>query len=152
MLVLDHLSEAEKRAYVIADNKLALNAGWDDQLLAGELQALKLEAFDLGLTGFADQEIEDLLQELEGAGTDGDKDLAPAPPSAPVTRSGELWLLGRHRLLCGDATRLEAVEQVLGGRLTDMVFTDPPYNVAYEGSVTDRQQGRARPIANDDLG
>ena len=152
VLVLDHLSETEKRAYVIADNKLALNAGWDDQLLAGELQALKLESFDLGLTGFADQEIEGLLQELEGAGDDADKDIAPALSIAPVTRMGELWLLGRHRLLCGDATRMDAIEQVLGGALADMVFTDPPYNVAYEGSATDKQQGRARPIANDDLG
>lgn len=152
VLVLDHLSEIEKRAYIIADNKLALNAGWDDQLLALELQELKLSAFDLSLSGFSDQEIEGLLQELEGDGDDEDKDLAPALPAVPVTRPGELWLLGRHRLLCGDATRMEAVEQVLGGGLADMVFTDPPYNVAYEGSVTDRQQGRARPIANDDLG
>ena len=152
VLVLDHLSEVQKRAYVIADNKLALNAGWDEELLALEMQDLKLSEFDLELTGFDSAEIDRLLAELDPAGSTGQEDLAPDPPAEPVTRSGDLWLLGRHRLLCGDATDQASIERVLDGALADMVFTDPPYNVSY-GS-TPRRQGerRAAPMHNDSLG
>lgn len=150
---LAHLTEAQKRAYIIADNKLALNAGWDEELLAQELQALDINGFDLELTGFAGNEIEALLAELEGR-AEGltSKDEAPEVPDRPVTRSGDLWQLGPHRLLCGDATKPEAVSQVLEGGLADMVFTDPPYNVDYRGSAHDRRQGIARTMLNDDLG
>jgi DNA modification methylase len=131
VIVLAHLSEAQRRALVIADNQLALNAGWDDQMLRTELAALQQEPFDLRLLGFNDGELERLLASEDFGFTD--PDAVPAVPQTPVTVSGDLWLLGEHRLLCGDAIRREAIDIVLAGRQADMVFTDPPYNVAYIG-------------------
>jgi len=153
VVVLDHLTETQRRAYVIADNKLALNAGWDEELLALELQELQGDGYDLALAGLSEAEVDELLAQIEG-GDEGltDQDAAPEAPERPITTRGELWLLGPHRLLCGDATEPEAYATVLGGGLADMVFTDPPYNVAYAGSVSDRQQGRERTILNDNLG
>ncbi|MCW5860394.1 MAG: site-specific DNA-methyltransferase [Caldilineales bacterium] len=153
VLVLDHLSDAQKRAYVIADNQLALMAGWNEELLALELKELQDAGYRLELTGFAQREIDRLLAELEGgeAGSDA-LDAAPEPPATPCSRAGDLWLLGPHRLVCGDATDAESYRVVLDGGLADMVFTDPPYNVDYRGSATDRREGRDRPILNDALG
>ena len=106
-------SDTQKRAYVLADNKLALNAGWDGETLRGELTGLGEAGFDLGLGGFLDGEVAELL----AVGGDGltDPDDVPEPPAEPVTRPGDLWILGRHRLLCGDATAATDVERVLGG-------------------------------------
>jgi ParB-like chromosome segregation protein Spo0J len=146
VIELSGLSEAEKRAYLLADNKLALNAGWDEQLLALEVADLNALGVDLGLAGFAAVEIDELLQSL-GVDTSTVPDEAPPPPDEPVTRSGDVWLLGAHRLLCGDATNLEDLRLALDHRLADMVFTDPPYNVAYEGKTKSRLT-----IRNDDLG
>jgi DNA modification methylase len=153
VVVLDHLTETQKRAYIIADNKLALNAGWDAQLLALELQELKLAEFDLDLTGFGDDEIERLLEDLEPE-REGltDDDVAPPGPKTPVSRPGDVWLMGPHRLLCGDATDPASIGNVMLGGLADMVFTDPPYNVAYGDSMRDQLRGTARPMLNDDLG
>jgi DNA modification methylase len=147
VIELSGLSEAQKRAYVLADNKLALNAGWDEAMLAAEVADLTALGADLELSGFAAAEIDSLLELHEQGGAPSFPDDAPAPPAVPVTRSGDLWLLGEHRLLCGDATRPEDVELVLAGGLADMVFTDPPYNVAYEGKTAARMT-----IANDALG
>jgi DNA modification methylase len=146
-IVLDHLSETQRRALVIGDNKLALNAGWDEDLLRSELQALNEEDFDLDLVGFTDAELEVLLDEPEQV-TEGktDADAAPEAPETAVTVPGDVWLLGAHRLLCGDSTQIEAVEKVLAGGLADMVFTDPPYNVNYAATT------KSRKIANDNLG
>jgi len=127
---LTHLTDAQKKAYVIADNKLALNAGWDDEMLAVELSDLKDMGFDLDLTGFSTDEIEALLAPV---GTEGltDEDAVPDVPEAPVTVLGDVWLLGKHRVMCGDSTSIDAVEKLMDGQKADMVFTDPPYGFNY---------------------
>jgi hypothetical protein len=120
-------TDAQKRAYVIADNQLALNAGWDRELLGLELGELKLGGFDLALTGFGELELGDLLADRTQGLTDPDD--APEAPEHPVSRTGDLWLLGRHRLLCGDSTVAADVERVLGGVEPHPMVTDPPYGV-----------------------
>src|ERR671925_1473099 len=135
----EHLSEAQKRAYLIADNALALNAGWSEELLAQELAWLRDERFDLDLVGFDATELERLLTLADGeAASDEAEDEVPEPPEEPVSRPGDLWILGNHRLLSGDATILADVERVLGGQLADMCFTDSPYNVDYANSRKDK--------------
>lgn len=146
VIELANLTSAQKRAYVLADNKLALNAGWDDAMLAAEIAELSELGANLDLTGFAAGEIDKLL-ELHQGGTPSFPDEAPAPPALPVTQTGDLWMMGEHRLLCGDATKTDDLALVLAGGLADMVFTDPPYNVAYEGKTSDRMT-----IRNDALG
>jgi hypothetical protein len=143
-------SEAQKQAYVIADNKLALKAGWNEDLLRIELGELKGLGVDLGLTGFGELELDALLV----SGTDGktDPDEAPGLPAHPVSRAGDLWLCGEHRVLCGDATGAVDVEKVLRGELADMCFTDPPYGVNYANSAKDKRRGKHRPILNDHPG
>ena len=123
---LTHLTEAQKKAYVIADNKLALNAGWDDEMLAVELTDLKDMGFDLDLTGFSTDEIEALLAPT---GTEGltDEDAVPEVPEAPVTVLGDVWLLGKHRVMCGDSTSIDAVEKLMDGQKAQTFFIDPPY-------------------------
>jgi len=152
VVVLDHLIEAQKRAYVIADNKLALNAGWDDNLLRDELEALESDGFDVNLTGFSDEELADLLESDEDAAGNTDDDAVPEVPVEPKTKPGDLYVLGNHRLLCGDSTSLDNVERVLDGALADMVFTDPPYNVDYGNTAKDKMRGNNRTIMNDNLG
>jgi DNA modification methylase len=151
VIELAHMSETQKRAYVLADNQLALNAGWDEALLRLELADLSDLGFDLGLIGFGAGELERLLA---GDGRTGltEDDAAPALPEQAITRPGDLWIMGEHRLLCGEATVLADVERVLDGRLADMTFTDPPYNVDYGSSAKDRLRGNRRKILNDDLG
>jgi ParB/Sulfiredoxin domain len=148
----EHLSEAQKRAYLIADNQLALQAGWSEELLAAELAWLRDESFDLDLIGFDATEIERLLAIADGEAESDAEDEVPEPPEEPVSRPGDLWLLGNHRLLCGDATVLADVERVLGGQLADMTFCDPPYNVDYANTPKDKLRGKHRPILNDNLG
>jgi len=131
-IVLDYLSEAQKRALVIADNKLALNAGWDDELLRVEFDGLAELGFDLDLTGFSLDEINALTPEVLNPGLT-DEDAVPGPPETPITVLGDIWVLGRHRLMCGDSTAIDAVESLMDGQSADMVFTDPPYNVDYSG-------------------
>ncbi len=130
-------SEAKKRAYVIADNKLALNAGWDNELLRLELGEIGDLGFDLDLTGFSAEEIAALEPEQVQEGLT-DEDAVPDAPAVPVTVLGDVWILGDHRLMCGDSTSIDAVEQLCAGRLADMWLTDPPYNVAYEGGTKER--------------
>lgn len=132
VLVLDHLSEAQRRAYVIADNKLALNAGWNDELLAAELHALNGEGFNLELTGFDETELDRLMAPLDDeAGAGGDAtdaaDEAPEPPRNPVSRSGDLWRMGEHRLLCGDSTDGAAIARLMESERAALLFTSPPY-------------------------
>src|SRR3954452_10368214 len=149
---LEHLSKAQKRAYIIADNQLAATAGWDEMLLAEEVGWLRDERFDLDLLGFDATELERLLS-LDGGEAEAElEDEIPEPPKEPVTRPGDLWLLGEHRLVCGDATVLTDVERVLGGALADMCFTDPPYGVNYANSPKGKLRGKHRPILNDNLG
>lgn len=152
VVVLDHLTDSQKRAYVIADNKLALNAGWDDDLLRTEMAALAAENFDMPVIGFSDDELAALLAEPNVAEGNTDEDAVPEVPETPVSKPGDLWRLGNHLLLCGDSTVLANVERVLDGALADMVFTDPPYNVDYGNSAKDKQRGTNRTIMNDNLG
>jgi DNA modification methylase len=145
-----HLTPAQVRAYRLADNRLAELSGWHEELLAAELAALRDEDFDLGLLGFDDAEIDRLL--AESSGEAGAADEAPEPPADPVSRPGDLWICGDHRVLCGDAAVLADVESVLGGELADMCFCDPPYNVNYSNSADQKRRGKNRPILNDALG
>jgi DNA modification methylase len=135
---------------MIADNQIALNAGWNEEMLSAELASLKEEAFDLELLGFDDADLDRLLatplEEVQSA------DEAPEPPTEPISRLGDIWICGQHRVLCGDATVLSDVEKLLAGELADMAFTDPPYNVNYANSAKDKLRGKDRPILNDALG
>ncbi len=152
VIELAHLTESQKRAYVLADNKLAENAGWDDELLRIELEALQAAGFDLSLTGFDDDELAALMAELAGNEGLTDDDAVPEVTDDPVSQPGDVWLLGEHRLLCGDATDPVALETLMGSDLADMAFTDPPYNVNYANTAKDKQRGTHRPILNDNLG
>ncbi len=138
VLALRHLSPAQKRAYVLADNKLAERAGWDRELLAIELQGLIELDFDLELAGFEIAEVDLILDEAAAANAGanpGPEDAMEPPPAAPVSQAGDVWRLGRHRLICGDARDPDAYAALLGGEAADVVFTDPPYNVPIAGHV-----------------
>ena len=153
VIVLGHLTEAQRRALVLADNKLALNAGWDEEMLRIELTDLDVSGFNLDLIGFSTDELETLMAPGEET-TEGltDEDQVPETQVAVVSAPGDVWILGDHRLLCGDATVVSDVEKVLAGGLADMVFCDPPYNVNYGATMKDKLRGANRPIANDNLG
>jgi len=150
VIVLAHLTPIQRRALMIADNAIATNAAWNDEMLAAELAALKEEDFDLELLGFGEAELDRLLAGVLEEGADPDE--APEPPTDPNSRPGDIWICGEHRVLCGDATVLSDVETLLGGELADMCFTDPPYNVNYANSANDKLRGRNRAILNDALG
>lgn len=148
VIVLDHLTPTQRRALVLADNRLALNAGWDEEMLRVELESLEEDGFDVDLVGFTDEEIEQLLRDPEESNVGlTDDDAIPEEEEHVVTALGDVWLMGEHRLLCGDATSVDAIKSVLDGGLADMVFTDPPYNVDYEGKTARRLK-----IGNDTLG
>jgi DNA modification methylase len=154
VVVLDHLTPTQRRALVLADNRLAELATWDDALLRIELEALQDDGFDLDLTGFDADALAELLADeepqIEGRTED---DAAPDVPEEPVSRPGDVWRLGPHRLVCGDATTAEAYARLFpDGERADMVFTDPPYNVNYANSAKDKLRGKHRPILNDALG
>ena len=143
---LGYLTETQKKAYILADNKLALNAGWDEELLALELADLKGLDFDLDLIGFSADEIAALMPvEIEPGLTD--EDAVPEQPEQPVTVLGDVWVLGKHRLMCGDSTSIDAVTKLVNGGGVDMLLTDPPYNVAYEGATKEKLT-----IQNDSMG
>lgn len=139
-------TEAQKKAYVIADNKLALNADWNMELLGIELQELQELDFDLELTGFDEDELASITPlELEEGLTD--EDAVPELQDEPVTKLGDVWLLGNHRLMCGDSTSIDAVERLMAGSAADMIFTDPPYGMSYDGGRSKKNFGM---IKNDD--
>jgi site-specific DNA-methyltransferase (adenine-specific) len=145
-LRLGYLSEIQKRAYVIADNKLALNSGWDDEMLKLEFADLKEFGFDVTLTGFSDEELDAMTPvELNEGLTDPDE--APPPPENPITKPGDIWVMGKHRLLCGDSTSMDDLAKLCQDQLVDMWLTDPPYNVAYEGGTKEKLT-----IQNDSMG
>jgi DNA modification methylase len=166
VVILDHLSEAQKRAYIIADNKLAENAGWDEEILANELADLKEENFDLDLIGFEDQELEKLFANLYEDEQNNEEENLPETPENPISKLGDIWLLGDHKLICGDSCKLETYQLLLTNELADMTFTDPPYNVDYGNSMKDNLIGKKnsktgkeyknasgqRTILNDNLG
>lgn len=138
VIVLDHLTENQKRAYIIADNQLALNADWNEALLQAELASLANEGVNLGLIGLEDAELARLLAGQDNAGRLTDEDAVPDLPRVPVSLPGDVWILGRHRLLVGDAINQSDVERLMAGEQADLIFTDPPYNVDYEGHTQDR--------------
>jgi len=152
VVILDHLSDAQKRAYIIADNKLAENAGWDEEILAGELADLKEEDFDLDLIGFEDQELEKLFANLYESDEKKEEENIPETEENPISKSGDIWLLGDHKLICGDSTKSETYNLLLESELADMTFTDPPYNVDYGNSMKDTIRGNNNTILNDNLG
>jgi len=129
---LKNLTDAQKKAYIIADNKLALNAGWDDEMLKVELTELKDLDFDLSLIGFDADELANLLEPEQVDGLT-DEDDVPEAPETPVTVEGDVWILGNHRLMCGDSTSIDAVEKLMDGQKADLIFTDPPYGMSYGG-------------------
>ena len=153
VVVLDHLSPTQRRALVIADNRIAENAGWDEAMLRIEMADLQDADFDLSLTGFDADALAELMagDEPDGAG-ETDDDAVPEVFETPISRSGDVWLLGGHRLLCGDSTVAESYDRLLDGTQVDMVFTDPPYNVNYANSANDKMRGKDRAILNDNLG
>lgn len=130
----EYLTDAQKKAYILADNRMALDAGWDENLLKVEIEALQAEAFDVSLTGFDDEEIADLFAD-EAEAQDDDFDVDEELEKPAITRSGDLWLLGRHRLCCGDSTKEKTFESLMDGKKANLVVTDPPYNVNYQGTV-----------------
>ena len=133
-IVLDHLSEAQRRAYVIADNKLALNAGWDEDLLKLELSALDKIGFDLSVVGFDEDELSGLVIDEDIAGGLTDEDDVPEVAEIPISKQGDIWLLGEHRVMCGDSTNGGDVALLMNGEKADMVFTDPPYGIEYKSN------------------
>jgi hypothetical protein len=140
---LHGLSESQKKAYIIADNKLALNAGWDDELLKLELAGLKDAGYDLSLIGFNADELKAFEPVTEGL---VDEDQVPEVPEEPKTKLGDIYKLGNHRLMCGDSTSIDAVEKLMNGNEVDLIFTDPPYNVSFNG-----RSGKHDVIKNDNL-
>ena len=157
VIVLAHLSEAQKKAFRIADNKLALNAGWNDDLLRLEMEELQALDFDLSLIGFGSEELDTLLTGTadgeSGPEADGDDEAVPEPPVEPISRPGDLWLLGNHRLLCGDATLATDVGRLLGPAVPHLMVTDPPYGVSYDPSwrnAVRTPSARVGKVANDD--
>lgn len=145
VMVASGWTEAQKRAYVIADNKLALNAGWDSEMLLLEINDLQEMDFDLDLIGFTDDEIAALTPvQMEDGLTDEDE--TPEPPVNPISVVGDVWTLGKHRLVCGDSTSVDDMEKLIAGQLVDMWLTDPPYNVAYKGKTKE-----ALTIKNDEM-
>lgn len=142
-LRLSHLSEQQKRAYVIADNKLALNAGWDDDMLRAEIEALRVADYDLDLLGFRTDEIADLFAAVAEENTRDPEDAPPLEETA-VSKPGDVWILGPHRVLCGSSLEISAWDALMAGEHADICWTDPPYNVAYESKLAGK-------IKNDDM-
>jgi len=149
-IILDHLTKAQQRALVIADNQLALNAGWDMDMLKAEIEDLNLENFDINLLGFDEKFLDGLLEPEPAAGLTDD-DAVPEVPETPKTVLGDVWVLGNHRLMCGDSTSIDALEKLTQGNLVDMWLTDPPYNVAYEGGTKEKLTIQNDSMGNDDF-
>ena len=153
VVLADELTDAQIKAFRILANRSATWADWDDELLGLELAELKSAEFDLALTGFSAEEWEALIAGGETS-REGltDDDAVPEVPEIPISKTGDVWLLGEHKLLCGDATKDDAYKALLSDELVDMSFTDPPYNVNYANTAKDKLRGKNRPILNDNLG
>ena len=132
---VDYLTEAQKKAYILADNRMAMDAGWDEELLRVEIEALQGEAFDVSLTGFDEKELADLFKDgSDSDAEDDDYDLSAALEKATFVKRGDIWTVGRHRLMCGDATSAEDVAALMDGRKANLILTDPPYGVSFKSS------------------
>lgn len=149
---MEHLTEIQRKALILADNKIGENGSWDDDLLGLELAELQEAGFDLGLTGFSADEWDKLI--AGDPSNDGltDEDQVPEIAETAISKSGDIWVLGEHKLLCGDATKAEDYKVLLGDELADMTVTDPPYNVNYANTAKDKMRGTNRPILNDNMG
>jgi DNA modification methylase len=150
------LTPAQVKAYRLADNRIAQEAEWDDALLALEISDLSELGFDLDLTGFDSAELDQLLSDLDDDGLT-DEDAVPEVPIDPITKAGDIWVLGDHKLICGDSTDADTLDKLMDGHLVDMVFTDPPYNVNYGATAKDKMRAKGgskagRKILNDNLG
>lgn len=132
---VDYLTQAQKKAYILADNRMAMDAGWDEELLRVEIEALQEESFDVGLTGFDEKDIAELFAGEDGDVQDDDFDVDEELQKPPVSKNGDVWLIGNHRLICGDSTKEETYTILMDGKKANLVVTDPPYNVNYEGSA-----------------
>ena len=153
VVVLDHLTPTQRRALIIADNRIAENAGWDDAMLRIELQSLQEDGFNLDITGFdADALAEIMAGEETIVDGNTDEDAIPELSETAISRPGDVWILGNHRLVCGDATQASSYEQLLAGQRVQMIWSDLPYNVNYANSAKDKLRGKHRPILNDNLG
>lgn len=133
-VLVDYLTETQKKAYILADNRMALDAGWDEELLKLEIEALQGEAFDIGLTGFDEKDLADLFKTDEEEVKDDDYDLTAALEKAAFVEKGDVWVVGRHRLICGDATNEEDVAKLMDGKKANLILTDPPYGVSFKSS------------------
>lgn len=133
-VLVDYLTEQQKKAYILADNRMALDAGWDEELLKLEIEALQSEDFDIGLTGFDEKDLADLFKTDEGDVKDDDYDLTSALEKAAFVEKGDVWIVGRHRLVCGDATNEEDVAKLMDGKKANLILTDPPYGVSFKSS------------------
>ena len=153
VVVLDHLTPTQRRALIIADNRIAENAGWDDAMLRIELQSLQEDGFNLDITGFDADALGEIMAGEETT-VDGntDEDAIPELSETAISRPGDMWILGNHRLVCGDATQAPSYEQLLAGQRVQMIWSDLPYNVNYANSAKDKLRGKHRPILNDNLG
>lgn len=149
VIELKDLTETQKKAYIIADNRLALNAGWDNNMLTIELNELLEDKFSLELLGFNADELNALLTPTEINEGLVDEDEVPEPPPEPITKLGDVWVLGNHRLMCGDSTQIDQLEKLCNGRQVDMWLTDPPYNVAYEGKTKEALTIKNDSMSND---
>jgi ParB-like chromosome segregation protein Spo0J len=149
---MDHLSDIQRKALILADNKIGENASWDDAMLGLELADLQEAGFDLNLTGFTQDEWDALIAGDESQDGLTDEDAVPEVSEVPVSKTGDVWLMGEHKLLCGDATKAEDYKALLGDELVDMTATDPPYNVNYANTAKDKMRGKDRPILNDNMG
>lgn len=133
-VLVDYLTETQKKAYILADNRMALDAGWDEELLKLEIEALQGEDFDVGLTGFDEKDLADLFKIDEEEVKDDDYDLTSALEKAAFVEKGDVWVVGRHRLVCGDATNEEDVAKLMDGKKANLILTDPPYGVSFKSS------------------
>lgn len=133
-VLVDYLTETQKKAYILADNRMALDAGWDEELLKLEIEALQGEDFDVGLTGFDEKDLADLFKTDEEDVKDDDYDLTAALEKAAFVEKGDVWVIGRHRLVCGDATNEEDVAKLMDGKKANLILTDPPYGVSFKSS------------------
>jgi DNA modification methylase len=149
-ITLTGLTDNQRKAYILADNKLALNAGWDVELLMLEIDTLDADNFDISLIGFDEDELGNMRPEVLNEGLT-DEDAVPDMPDEPTSVLGDVWTLGNHRLMCGDSTSIDAVEKLMCGALADQLITDPPYNVAYEGGTKDKLTIKNDDMADDDF-
>jgi len=131
---VDYLTEPQKKAYILADNRMALDAGWDEDLLRVEIESLQGQNFDVGLTGFDEKELENLFKDTQMEVKDDDYDLTAALEKAAFVEKGDIWVVGKHRLVCGDATKIEDVEKLMDGKRANLILSDPPYGVSFKSS------------------